>query len=274
MKDKALSLKERIYVIIFEADTPAGKTFDVFLLLFILGSVAFVMLETVEPYGSKYAVFFEIAEWVFTVVFSLEYLLRIYSAKNRLRYILSFYGMIDLLAILPSLIGLLIPKANYMITIRAFRLLRVFRILKLGNYLVESQILITALKASRHKITVFLGTVIILIVIIGSAMYVVENPVNEKYSSIPQSMYWAVVTVTTVGFGDIVPITPLGQFLSSILMIIGYGILAVPTGIVSVELAQATQNSQTTIHPSDCPVCTPEDHDIDAVYCKFCGAKV
>ena len=266
-------IRSQIYKVIFEADTPGGKAFDVGLLFLILYSVISVMVETVPGMLEKYGRFFQFSEWVVTVLFTIEYFLRIYSAPNARKYIFSFYGIVDLLSILPSFVGLFFDGTHYMVTIRALRLLRVFRILKLGNYLIESQVLIAALKASRHKITVFLGTVIIVVCIIGSLMYVIEGPQNPGFSSIPKSMYWAIVTVTTVGYGDISPESTAGQFLASLLMIIGYGVLAVPTGIVSVELAHATKKQQEELTPETCMMCDPEDHDIDANYCKFCGTK-
>lgn len=268
------TLKEKIYQVIFEADTFWGKTFDVFLLIFILVSVLLVMLETVPGLNIRYAAFFEAAEWIFLTLFSIEYLLRIYSSPKPQAYIFSFYGIVDLLAILPTYIGLILAGSQYLITIRAIRLLRVFRILKLGNYQNQSQVLATALKASRHKITVFLIAVVIIICIVGTLMYIIEKEQNSGFSSIPISMYWAVVTVTTVGYGDIAPATELGKFLSAILMILGYGILAVPTGIVSVELAQASQKMGGTIHAPDCPISTADAHDEDARYCKYCGVKL
>lgn len=266
------NIREYIYEIIFEADTPAGKGFDVILLIIILLSLLVVMLETVSSFEVQYTTLFFWAEWVITVLFTLEYGLRIYSARDRKKYIFSFYGIVDLLSILPSYFSLAFTGSHYMVTIRALRLLRVFRILKLGTFLIESQVLLAALKASRHKITVFLSTVLIMVCIVGSIMYLIEGESNPSFSSIPRSMYWAIVTVTTVGYGDISPMTPFGQFMASLLMIIGYGVLAVPTGIVSVELAQASKEISFT--PSNCPHCTPDDHDIDAAFCKFCGTKI
>ena len=265
-------IREHIYEIIFEADTPAGKGFDILLLILILVSVLIIMLETVSSVAEQYTRLLFWAEWTITVLFTIEYILRIYSARNRRAYLLSFYGIVDLLSILPSFLGLAFRGTNYMVTIRALRLLRVFRILKLGTYLIESQVLLAALKASRHKITVFLSTVLIMVCIIGSIMYLIEGESNPSFSSIPRSMYWAIVTVTTVGYGDISPTTPFGQFMAAILMIVGYGVLAVPTGIVSVELAQASKEFSYT--PATCPHCSPDDHDIDAVFCKFCGTKI
>lgn len=265
-------IREHLYEIIFEADTPAGKGFDIILLVFILLSVLIVMLETVAEIAVHYSSILYWAEWAITALFTIEYILRIYSARDWRKYVFSFYGLVDLLSILPSYLSLVFQGTHYMVTIRALRLMRAFRILKLGNYLIESQVLVAALKASRHKITVFLSTVLIMVCIVGSIMYLIEGESNPSFSSIPRSMYWAIVTVTTVGYGDISPTTPLGQFMAAILMIMGYGVLAVPTGIVSVELAQATREFSYT--PSNCPQCTPDDHDLDAVFCKFCGTKI
>ncbi len=272
-KHSSHDFKSLLYEVIFEADTRAGKNFDVILLILILLSLIVVMLETVPSVQDRYANKLYIAEWVITGLFIVEYLVRIYCSPNRSKYLFSFYGWVDLFSILPTFIGLLFTGTQYLITIRALRLLRVFRILKLSTYLIESQVLVSALKSSRHKITVFLATVLIIISIVGSAMYLIEGGQDSSFNSIPISIYWAIVTVTTVGYGDITPTTPLGQFISAILMILGYAILAVPTGIVSVELAYATQQ-QKYMTPKECPHCNPSDHDIDAAYCKFCGSKI
>lgn len=268
------SFRDKVHEIIFEADTPAGKAFDVALLALILLSVIIVSLETVDTYDQRFGWLFSKLEWILTVIFTLEYLLRIYSIKKPWRYISSFYGVVDLVSILPGYIGLFFPTGHYFMTIRALRLLRVFRILKLGNYLFESSILASALIASRRKITVFLATVVIAVLIMGSMMYLIEAGADSGFTSIPKSVYWAVVTVTTVGYGDIAPATPLGQFVSAILMIIGYGVLAVPTGIVSVELAQAQSQHDSKINTISCPECSREGHDSDAIHCKYCGGKL
>jgi len=269
-----ISLRDRIHEIIFEADTPAGKAFDVSLLIMIVLSVVVVSLETIEGLAVNYGRAFYLIEWGLTILFSLEYLLRIYSVNKPLRYIFSFYGIVDLLSILPTFLSLFVAGSQYLITIRALRLLRIFRVFKLGNYLVESHILMTALRASRVKIIVFLGAVLTSVVFVGSLMYLVEANANSGFDSIPHSIYWAIVTITTVGYGDIAPVTPLGQFLSAILMIMGYGVLAVPTGIVSVELATASQESMQNPTTKACPNCSREGHDADSEYCKYCGSKL
>jgi len=265
-------LRSKFYHIIFEADTQAGRNFDIWLLILILMSTLVVMLDSVAIYRQQYPDILSLSEWIFTILFTIEYGVRIYSHPNRWKYISSFYGIVDIMSILPTYLSVFFTGTHYLVTIRALRLLRIFRILKMGKFLVESQVLITALKASRFKITVFLGTVVIVICIIGSAMYLIEGDKNSGFTNIPISMYWAVVTVTTVGYGDIAPVTSLGKFLSAILMILGYGILAVPTGIVSVELAQASRDQNLGI-PRSCSRCKPEDHDKDAAYCKYCGVE-
>ncbi len=261
-------LRSYIHEVIFEAETPEGKAFDVGLLILILLSVLVVSLESIQSLNEQFGPWFNYIEWGLTAIFTLEYLLRIYSVRRPWGYILSFYGLVDLLSILPTFLSLLVTGSEFLIVIRALRLLRVFRIFKLGNYLAQSQILLTALRASRVKIVVFLGAVLASVIIIGSMMYLVEGNTNPTFSNIPVSIYWAVVTITTVGYGDIAPVTPLGQFLSAVLMILGYGIIAVPTGIVSVELAQAEAQSHTT---RTCEHCAGTGHDWDAKYCKHCG---
>ena len=271
---KSEALRSRIHEIIFEAETPAGKAFDVALLLLIVLSIVVVVLESVEEIRRPFAGLFFYAEWTLTALFTIEYFLRIYSIQKPWKYISSFYGLVDLLAILPAYLTLIVGGGQYFVTIRALRLLRVFRILKLGPYLSESTVLVAALHASRRKIEVFLGTVLTVVLIVGTMMYMIEGGQDSGFSSIPRSMYWAIVTVTTVGYGDITPLTVPGQFLSALLMIMGYGIIAVPTGIVSVELAQATADSRKKLNTQCCPVCSKEGHDNDAVYCKYCGGQL
>lgn len=272
---KQEAIRHRIHEIIFEADTPAGKAFDVGLLIAIIFSVLVVMLESVPQYGQTYAGVFNVLEWGITVLFTLEYALRIYSIRRPWKYIFSFYGLVDLLSILPTYLSLFIPASQYLITIRALRLLRVFRILKLTQYLTESAMLMEALRASRRKIIIFLGTVITIVCIIGTSMYLIESGPDSKFDSIPKSMYWAIVTITTVGYGDIAPTTALGQFLSAVLMIIGYAILAVPTGIVSVEMANVdARMRKKAFTTTSCHHCSAEGHDADALYCKYCGEKL
>ncbi|MCP5499861.1 MAG: ion transporter [Leptospiraceae bacterium] len=258
-----------MHEIIFEADTFWGKTFDIVLLWAIVLSVLTVMLESVEGLEKIYGDIFKMVEWSFTILFSIEYMARIYCVKRPLKYIFSFLGLIDLLSTLPTYLSLFAISAQYLLVVRSVRLLRVFRILKLSRYLGEAEILWIALKRSRYKITVFLGAVLSVVLIMGTFMYLIEGPENG-FTNIPKSIYWAIVTLTTVGYGDIAPKTTLGQFIASAVMILGYAILAVPTGIVSVELA----NAQKQVNTVACMQCSLEGHDDDAKYCKHCGAKL
>jgi len=261
--------RNKIYEIIFEAETPAGKWFDIFLLWAILISVLVVFLESISKLRASYGDIFYYLEWFFTILFSIEYILRIISTKKPSGYIFSFYGIIDVLAILPTYLSLVIAGSQYLLVIRILRLLRVFRILKLTHMIRQTTILKRALIASRGKIAVFLFAVLTLIVIIGAVMYVIEGPENG-FTSIPFSMYWAIVTMTTVGYGDISPQTTIGQIFASFVMIMGYAIIAVPTGIVSVEIAAVTKKSSARV----CPGCFKEGHDSDAKYCKYCGSLI
>ncbi|WKN43124.1 ion transporter [Tunicatimonas pelagia] len=230
--------REKLYRIIFESDTPPGKAFDVVLLIAILLSMLLVMLESVQQYSDQYGGYIRLGEYIFTALFTVEYAVRIYCAPRRWKYITSFYGIIDLVSILPTFLSILIEGSQYALVIRALRLLRVFRVLKLTHFLGEAEVLRKALRQSIAKITVFIGVVLVLIFIVGSSMYLIEGPENG-FTSIPVSVYWAIVTLTTVGYGDIAPQTVAGQTLASVVMILGYGIIAVPTGIVSVELSRA-----------------------------------
>lgn len=262
--------RDRLYTVIFEADTPTGRLFDICLIWAILISVAAVMLDSVTRIQVDYGSLLRGIEWVLTVLFTIEYIFRLYSARSAVRYARSFYGIVDLLAILPTWISIFLVGAHSLLVIRALRLLRIFRILKLRQFLGEAESLITALKNSRRKIIIFVGGVLTLILIMGTAMYMIEGGANG-FTSIPRSIYWAIVTMTTVGYGDIAPQTVLGQFLASIMMIIGYAIIAVPTGIVSVELARA---GQVPVELSTCPGCSRPGHDPDDSYCRFCGSKL
>lgn len=266
--------RRRLYIIIFEADTPAGKAFDIVLLILILLSMVTVMLESVNSIKAKHAELLLTLEWVFTICFTVEYILRILSAGYPWRYIFSFFGIVDLLSILPSYLSLFYHGTRFLTVIRGLRLLRIFRVLKLSRYLGEAQTLTKALKASIYKIIVFIGAVLIIVVIIGAIMYLIEgdNPASG-FRNIPISIYWAVVTITTVGYGDIAPQSPAGQFLATVLMLLGYGIIAVPTGIVSSELTKADRNQQ-TLSPKNCPRCSPADHSSDATFCKYCGITI
>lgn len=259
----------RLHTIIYEADTRAGKTFDIVLLFIILISIAAVMLESVESVRRVYGYELKVVEWVVTIFFTLEYIGRIIAVRQPLKYITSFYGIIDLLATLPKYIGLIFPGSGFLIAIRAVRLLRVFRILKLTHLVGASNQLSAALKKSKAKIGVFLFSVVVLCVILGTLMYMIEGP-ESGFTSIPVSVYWTVVTLTTVGFGDITPITPLGQFLSSIIMIMGYGIIAVPTGLVTAQII----NDKTHLNTQVCPNCSENKHRDDAGFCFRCGASL
>jgi voltage-gated potassium channel len=262
--------RTRLYIVIFESNTRAGRAFDALLLTAIVASVLAVSLESLGDLQPTYAFPLRVLEWGFTALFTLEYAARLYCSPRPAKYARSFFGLVDLMAIVPSYISFFLPGAQSLLAIRALRLIRVFRILKLGAYLTEAQVLSRALRASRPKITVFLTVVLTVVVLVGSAMYLVEGPENG-FTSIPRSMYWTVVTLTTVGYGDIAPKTPLGQMLASLLMILGYGIIAVPTGIVSVELARAEQQRPAGL---GCPSCGAGSHDADARHCKHCGGRL
>lgn len=262
--------KNRIYDIIFEADSHAGKAFDVSLIIMIILSSLAVMLESMPELQGKYGRLFMIVEWIITGLFTLEYLLRIAVVKKPLRYIFSFYGIIDLLSILPSYLGLFVGGTRSLLVIRILRLIRIFRIFKLSRYTNAGQVLSRSLKASQAKIGVFFTAVLTVIIIIGTIMYLVEGA-DSGFTSIPKSMYWAIVTITTVGYGDIAPITGLGQFLASLTMIIGYTIIAVPTGIVAAEMNYERRRRVST---QVCPHCLKEGHEPEAVYCSSCGEKL
>ncbi|MCC9168253.1 ion transporter [Pontibacter harenae] len=266
-KQKRSSLQQKLYTVIFEAETPAGKAFDILLLVLIMLSVLVVSLESVRSLTAKYYDVFYFAEWVFTAIFTVEYLLRLYCTPKSVRYAFSFFGIVDLLAIIPAYLSLFILGSQYLLVIRVLRLLRAARIFKLTRFINAGQTLSTAIRGSLTKIGVFLGVVLTLVVIIGSLMYIIEGA-EHGFTSIPTSIYWAIVTLTTVGYGDISPVTPLGQILASFVMIMGYGIIAVPTGIVSVELANADKAAMNT---RVCPNCHKEGHEIDASYCNNCG---
>ncbi len=263
------SLRKKIGDIIFEHDTPPSNLFDVLLLIAILFSVLLVMLESVSSVKLRFGNGLKTLEWTFTTLFTIEYITRLYVAHNRRKYLRSFFGVVDLLAILPSYLSLLFVGSQYFIVIRSLRLLRVFRILKLVQFVGEATVLAKALKASQAKITVFMITVVTLVIIIGSVMYLVEGPANG-FTNIPVSVYWAIVTLTTVGFGDITPKTPLGQLFAALVMILGYAIIAVPTGIVSVELGRADQ----ALRQLRCINCHKANHEADAKFCKYCGESL
>lgn len=272
--------KSKLHEIIYEADTPEGKLFDVILLITIIASVLLVMMESVKSIDTKYHTFLHISEWVITILFSIEYTARIISVKKPIKYITSFYGIIDLLSTIPKYLSFFFFGTQSLIALRALRLLRVFRILKLARYISESNNFIKALKKSRAKIAVFLSFVIILCVILGTIMYLVESEEGSGFTSIPRSIYWAIVTLTTVGYGDIAPLTPLGQLIASVIMILGYGIIAIPTGIVSAEFASQAnqkgipQDETINLNSQSCENCLEEQHSDDAEFCFKCGFKL
>ncbi|MDB4752373.1 ion transporter [Winogradskyella sp. KYW1333] len=266
------SWRAKLHEIIYEADTPIGKLFDVILLIAILASIVLVMLESVESIDNKYHGLLDISEWIITILFSIEYIARIVVVKKPIKYITSFYGIIDLLSTIPKYLSLLLVGSHSLVAFRALRLLRVFRILKLTRYIGESTNFVRALKTSRAKIAVFLSFVLILCIILGTVMYLVESK-ESGFTSIPRSVYWAIVTLTTVGYGDIAPITPLGQFIASIIMIMGYGIIAVPTGIVSSEMTRINKKDVHT-NTQSCPNCLDSSHQDGSHFCHKCGHEL
>ncbi len=264
-------LRERLHEIVFEADTPAGRTFDVVLLILILASVLAVIMETVPELSANYDKFFFRLEVFFTLVFSIEYIGRLFLVKRPWRYATSFYGLVDLLSVLPTYLALVFSGYQYFLVIRGLRLLRVFRIFKLRRFVQESDMIVNALKASRVKITVFLTFIVVAVIIVGALMYLVEGGQNERFSDIPHSIYWAIVTLTTVGYGDITPETSLGKFISAVVMIMGYGVIAVPTGIVTAGIFEEQRLRNKVPNTQCCPSCGREGHDLDARHCKYCG---
>jgi voltage-gated potassium channel len=267
------NIKARVYEVIFEADTPAGKAYDVVLLIAIALSVLAVMLDSVKSIRASYAGLLGYTEWFFTLLFTLEYGVRLWCVERPVRYARSFFGIIDFLSIIPTYLGLVFHGSRFLVSIRFLRMLRFFRVLKLSSYEGEVRMFLQAFKSSRRRIAVFLFSVLTLVVVLGTLMYVIENTVDNgetAFTSIPRSIYWAIVTLTTVGYGDIVPVTPFGQAVASLLMILGYSIIVVPTGIVSVELSHSSPRTNTQV----CPKCLREGHDDDAIHCKYCGSKL
>lgn len=272
IKDRIESLRHELYAIIFQSNTRAGRAFDIALIICILASSTIVMFDSVAEINQRYGRQLLLAEWFFTGLFSLEYGLRIFCTHRPFKYIFSFYGLIDLLAILPSYVSLLIPGTHYLQVIRILRILRIFKILKMTQFVIQSNLLLNALWASRHKILIFLFAISTLLVVFGSAMYLIEGPDNG-FTNIPTCIYWAVVTLTTVGFGDITPKTDLGRAVSALVMIIGYAIIAVPTGIFSAELNQAIKR-QNNDENKVCRRCGKRGHEAEANYCMTCGQSL
>lgn len=261
--------QQKLHEIIFEADTPAGKLFDVVLLILIVISVFIVIAESVRSINKDYGYLLRPMEWVVTIAFTIEFILRILCVRRPLKYVFSFFGLVDLLSILPTYLGLFISSSHYLSVIRSLRLLRIFRVFKLNRFIRDSNTILISLRKSRHKIVVFLFFMLLTSIVLGSMIYAIENEINPAFSSIPESIYWAIVTLSTVGYGDIAPVTTAGKVIASVIMIIGYAIIAVPTGIITAELGRAKDNAQ--ISTQVCPSCSREGHDPDAQYCKYCG---
>jgi voltage-gated potassium channel len=265
--DISLSRRQRLHTVIFETDTRAGRRFDKILLVIILLSLLVTIIDSIESLHRDYSTVFAVFEWGFTLIFAVEYLLRLYCSPRPMRYAFSFYGLVDLLAIVPGVLAIYYSDAQYLLIVRIVRMLRIFRVLKLGTYLRQANYLLAALRGSKQKIIVFLVTVSTLVTVFGTLMYVIEGP-QHGFTSIPKGIYWAIVTLTTVGYGDIVPRTWMGQMLSSLVMITGYSIIAVPTGIFTAELANAMRGEQLK---HDCPVCAKKHHEHGAAFCSRCG---
>jgi voltage-gated potassium channel len=265
------SWQAKLHEIIYESEKPEGKAFDIALLSCILISIIVVILDSVQSLHAKYGGLFYILEWVFTVIFTIEYILRLICIRRPLKYVFSAFGIIDLLAIIPTYLSFVIAGAQSLLVLRALRLLRIFRIFRLVHFLSELRFLSVAVSSSLRKISIFILFVLTLVVILGSIIYLVEGPENG-FTSIPQSIYWAIVTITTVGYGDIAPATPLGKVIASFVMLLGYGIIAVPTGIVTTEMAMAVRKNEQSNQA--CPSCGREGHDRDAKHCKYCGAAL
>lgn len=268
VKATSLTMKEKIHEVIFEADTPSGKYFDIALLFSIIVSVIAVSLESIEAIDKVYHSQLVMIEWFFTIIFTIEYILRLYSTEHSVKYSTSFFGVVDLLAILPTYLSIFVPGAQSLLVIRGLRLLRVFRVFKLSRYLGEANILSEAIIQSRTRIIVFLSTITVLSFITGAGMYLVEGP-KHGFTSIPQSVYWAITTLTSTGYGDTVPITPLGKLLAIFIMIMGYSLIIVPTGIISTEMMKLGD-----ISTQACKNCSKEGHDFNAKFCKHCGFEL
>jgi len=266
------SIRQKIHEIIFEADTFYGKLFDIILLITIVSSVVAVMLESIDSIHQQYGDILRIFEWIVTILFTIEYFLRIYAVNKPLKYIFSFMGIIDLLAIIPTYLIFIFPAAHFFTVVRSIRLIRVFRVFKLSHYLRGAHTMQIALRSSRPKIVVFLLSVMILVIVLGTLMYIIEGSSDTKgFDNIPNSIYWAIVTLTTVGYGDVLPATAFGKVVASFIMILGYGIIAVPTGIVTAEFSRKKREKVST---QACPDCTTEGHEVDAKFCNKCGAEL
>jgi voltage-gated potassium channel len=271
MNTRWKSWKEKTYQIIFESDTYYGKLFDMVLLVLILLSILSVMLESISSVRDRYYNIINQAEWVFTVIFSVEYILRIISSPNPRKYLFSFLGIVDFLAIIPTYLSIIAPEIQPLIVIRAIRLLRIYRILKLSRFLLAGNLLVLALRRSLRKILIFMLFILIVVVMLGSIVYVVEGG-RSGFNSIPLSIYWAIITITTVGYGDIVPATDLGKFIASFIMLLGYSIIAIPTGIVSVEMSRSLDTKSDG--PKICKHCNETNHSTDAIFCRICGSRL
>ncbi|WP_434951203.1 ion transporter [Shewanella sp. HL-SH4] len=263
-------LKQRLRTIIFGTDTPEGKAFDIALLISIVASILLISLDTIDSLHADYGELFLIGEWIFTIIFTFEYALRLYCSQNRLHYARSFFGIVDLLSILPSYLALIFPGANFALAIRVLRLFRVFRVLKLLRFLADGNLLLKAMLQSSRKVFIFFFSVSLIILVLSVVMYVVEGP-NNGFSSIPKSMYWTIVTITTVGYGDITPQTPLGQAIAALTMLIGYSIIAIPTGILTAEISQEMVKVRDL---RKCSNCGKKGHDNDAQFCNHCGSEL
>lgn len=268
--------KEKLHEIIFETDTKAGKLFDLILFIIILVSLLTIILESIPSFGARHKTILHILEWFYTIVFTIEYFLRVYCVKKPLRYVFSFYGVIDFISFIPTYFSIFVTGTQYLLAIRAFRLIRIFRVFKLGKLLWQGQVLMASIRSSLPKITVFLVFILILVIILASIMYVIEGAANSGFSSIPKSMYWTIVTLTTVGYGDITPRTDFGQIIAAFIMLMGYAIIAVPTGIVTSEIINKSKAKQESSQIVDqaCRYCSKDGHDYDALYCKYCGERL
>ncbi len=268
LKPAGVGLRTRLFQIIFESSTPLGKGFDIALALLILLSVTVVLLDSVETYHQRYGDYFYYAEWVVTALFTLEIGLRIYCLEKPIQYLKSFYGVIDVLAVLPTWLALVLPGAQTLVVIRLLRTLRLFRVLEMMSLVGQGKLLVDAMKRSRGQIMLFLFSVMMLVTIFSSIIYLIE-PAEAGFTSIPKAIYWGIVTLTTVGYGDITPVTPLGQFISIMIMLTGYSIIALPVGVFSAEVIQTLRNERYS--DEACPGCGKHQHERDARYCKFCG---